>query len=281
MQVIDLTKREWQFKQYPLDARRMRDLEKGDWHDTSVPGSIYTSLINDGQLDRDDLFANPENYKWIRRSPWIYRTSFDLSEGFVANDRIDLVCECLDTFASIWLNEKLVTKTNNAFIEHRIKISEHIRTGRNSLMIKFDPAKAQGQSLMKRYTKFDTFGNPYRAYVRKPQYSFGWDICPHLPGCGIPGNIYIEAVRTGRIENVHIQTIEASQHQADVKVSIEIDKIKNTKLTAEISIEGSGQRFGETIDFHPGEKRNTVIFHIERPFLWNPKGKYLGELISK
>ena len=272
MPAIDLTQGEWQFKQYPLDARRMRDLEKGDWHGTAVPGSIYTSLINDKQIERNDLFANPENYKWVSDSPWIYRTSFETNHDFCASDRIDLVCECLDTFASVWLNEKLIVKTNNAFIEHRINISKYIQTGKNSLMIKFDPAKAQAESIMKRYTKFDTFNNPYRAYVRKPQSSFGWDFCPHLPGCGILDGIYIEAIDTARIENIHIQTIEASQHNADVKVSIELDKIKNTKLTAEIAIEGSGQKFTQAINFHPGEKRSMVIFYIERPFLWNPRG---------
>lgn len=271
-EVIDLTKQQWQFKQYPVDARRMRDLEKSDWHETTVGGSIYTSLIDDGQIERNNLFANPENYKWVSNAPWIYRTDFEVNEEFASSDRVYFLCGRLDTFASIWINEKLVTKTNNAFIEHRIDISEYVRTGKNSLMIKLESAKGQGESAMKRYTKFDTFKNHYRGYVRKPQYCFGWDVCPSLAGCGIGGEIYIEAVRMGRIENVHVQTIEANEHNADVKVSVEVDKIKNVKLTADIIISGCGQELREVIDLHPGEKRNTIVFHIERPFLWSPRG---------
>ena len=53
---LDLTG-QWEFKQYPLSARKMDDLAAGDWHETAVPASIYTSLIEAGQIDQADIDA--------------------------------------------------------------------------------------------------------------------------------------------------------------------------------------------------------------------------------
>ena len=44
-ETLDLTG-DWEFKEYPLSARRMRDLDSANWMETTVPSSIFTNLIN-------------------------------------------------------------------------------------------------------------------------------------------------------------------------------------------------------------------------------------------
>jgi hypothetical protein len=38
----------WEFMEFPESARRMRDLDEGQWMPTKVPSSIYTSLMDIG-----------------------------------------------------------------------------------------------------------------------------------------------------------------------------------------------------------------------------------------
>jgi hypothetical protein len=69
---VDLTGK-WEFKEYPVSARRMRDLDSADWLQTNVPGSIFNSLINAGKIKQSDIDARPEDFCWVSEKPWIYR----------------------------------------------------------------------------------------------------------------------------------------------------------------------------------------------------------------
>ena len=55
---LDLTGK-WEFKEYPLSARRMRDLDCSGWQTTHVPCSIFNSLIEADNIKQDDINANP------------------------------------------------------------------------------------------------------------------------------------------------------------------------------------------------------------------------------
>ena len=61
---LDLTGK-WEFKEYPVSARRMRDLDSADWLETDVPCSIFTSLIAAGKIKRSDIEARPEDFAWV------------------------------------------------------------------------------------------------------------------------------------------------------------------------------------------------------------------------
>ena len=135
----------WQFKEYPLSARRMRDLDSSDWADCIVPNSIFTNLIDTGKVSRFDIEANPEKYAWVSDKPWVYRKIFEVSDDMLSGDRIDLVCDGLDTIASVWLNEKLIAKTENMFIGYRFDVTKYIRPGENTITIKFDPAESHAK----------------------------------------------------------------------------------------------------------------------------------------
>ena len=135
---IDLSG-QWQFMQYPLSARKMADLETGDWLDTPVPSSIYTSLINAGKIAQKDLESNPEDFASISDKPWIYKKIFDCPPELLECDKIEMIFQGLDTITSIWLNEKLITRTNNMFIAHTIDVAKLLVEKDNRLMIKFEP----------------------------------------------------------------------------------------------------------------------------------------------
>ncbi|HPS56359.1 MAG TPA: hypothetical protein PLP05_12240, partial [Sedimentisphaerales bacterium] len=96
----------WQFKEYPVSARKAEDLNQSQWFEATVPNSVFTNLIEAGQINKEDLLRNPENYEWVSEKPWIYRRTFDISAEILELDRIELNCEGLDTLATIWVNNK-------------------------------------------------------------------------------------------------------------------------------------------------------------------------------
>ncbi|HPD47133.1 MAG TPA: hypothetical protein P5279_05100 [Anaerohalosphaeraceae bacterium] len=269
----------WEFRQYPSDARRMRDLDGEGWMATRVPSSIYTSLVEAGQIARADLDARPEDFAHISDEPWIYRRRFEADAELLGCDRIDLVFDGLDTITQIWCNDKLIGKTDNMFIGHRFDVTELVRPGKNRVLVKFNPAAAHAEMLMKRYGKLTDFyfGHACRSYIRKAAYQFGWDWCPALPGCGIFRPVRLEGVAAARIADVHVRTIECSEVRADIAVAVELDTqtagaAAAFPLRCVLRLWGYGEAIEQTLTFQAGQQRQSTILRIEHPQLWWPNG---------
>lgn len=239
-QILDLTGK-WQFKEYPPLARRMRDLDMAstgspqvaNWLDCSVPSSIYTCLANAGIIKLSDLNSNPKNFLWPSEKAWIFQKLFDIGGDFLELDRIELVFDGLDTFCQIWLNDKLIAKTDNMFCSYRFDVKSILREKNNRLLIKCDSPIEEGNRLMKRFgiLSSDSCSFPCRSYVRKAQCQFGWDWAPPLPGCGIWQPVRIEGFSSACLRDIHIRAIEADPGIADIKVSAHIEKFTNKSPT--------------------------------------------------
>ena len=276
--VLDLTGK-WEFKEYPLTARRMRDLESDDWHKTAIPCSVFSSLIAAGQIKQADINTNPEKFAWVSEKPWIYRKTFDVPAELLNCDRVDLSLDGLDTIASIWLNEKLIGRTNNMFIPFRFDVTKLVKSQNNSLLVKFEPAAEYAKKLMKRYTLFSSatgseldFRNPYRIYIRKAQYQFGWDFCPSLPGCGIWRPVRLEGIKKARLDDIHIRTVDCNQQYADVKIAVKLDTVTKEKFLCRLNLSCDGQEIAHNLVFEPGEDFHSTVIRIESPSLWWPAG---------
>jgi len=264
----------WEFKQYPLSARRMRDLDSADWQITSVPSSIFDSLIATGQIERSVLNAYPEKFSWVSEKQWIYRKIFDAPAELLDCNRVDLVFDGLDTIANIWLNDKLIAKTSNMFIPFRFDVTHILKPRNNSLLVKFEPAIQYAKKLMNRYTSFSgsDFRNPYRVYIRKAQYQFGWDFCPQLPGCGIWRPVRLEGTKKARFADLHIRTVDCNQHYADVKIAVKLDTITRQEFLCKLTLSCGKQTIEHDLTFNPGEDFQSTVVRIENPLLWWPAG---------
>ena len=278
----------WEFKQYPLSARRMRDLDPADWMQTKVPSSIFSSLISAGQIKQTDIDTYPENYSWVSEKPWVYRKKFDAPAQLLACEKAELVFEGLDTIAKIWLNGKLIAKTNNMFIPFRFDVTTVLKPRNNSLLVKFEPAVQYAKKLMERYGCFNetNFRNPHRAYIRKAQYQFGWDFCPELPGCGIWRPVRLEGIQKARLADLHVRTIDCNHKYADVKITAKLDGVPQTRKSAfggpdtvsaqqflcRVTLSGGAATIEHKLAFEPGEDSKSTVIHIEKPSLWWPAG---------
>lgn len=276
---------QWHFKKYPVSARRMRDLDEGNWLNCSAPNSIYSCLIDAGVFDRKSLENNPEDYLQISCEPWIFRKMFDLPDDFLQADKIELVFDGLDTFGSIWLNGKLLTKTDNMFYQWRIDAAKFIKAKDNELLIKFDSAVEEGERLMKRYGNFDPTAMSgcslaMRPFVRKSQCQFGWDWAPALPGCGIWQSVRIESHNKASIRDVHIDTIDCDKSRADIKISIQTENFAQSPLACDIIITDSNGSIAAQTKINISNNQASAIIKIDNPQLWFPR-PYGGQPLYK
>jgi beta-mannosidase len=267
----------WEFREFPETARRMSDLEEGRWLQITQPESIFLSLAEMGVLHLADVYTQPQAFGWVSRRAWVYRTWFELSEDHLAADCVELVFEGLDTVAQIWLNEKLLGRTENMFISHRFDVSSRIRPGRNDLVIQFQPAEEHADKLMQRYAKTGNppFDIPSSAYLRKARYQFGSAMGPSLPGCGILGPVRLELAHTADIRDVHLRTIDCGEHFADIRAAVVIrrmEQVGGRELRCVLRIEGDGTRLSHTLDFGSRQDRISTVLRLDHPILWQPKG---------
>jgi beta-mannosidase len=222
-----------------------------------------------------DPFYRFNEYKAVlhERTDWKYRKRFHLDrQQFKAlmNRRVRLICQGLDTFAAIKLNRKPVGHAENMFVQHEFDIIKHLKRGLNELVILFESPLRIGNQLRCKHGRASG-GVPFdiRSYVRKAQYSFGWDWGPELPTMGIWKNICIESW-DARIRDVCFRTVKADIRNAEVQVFVELDIRKGEQYSCEITL-------GEykSLITRTARKNSEVIAEkltIKRPRLWMPNG---------
>ncbi len=81
-----------------------------------VPGCVHSDLLRAGTIPSLDWRDNEATQQWIGDESWTYRRSFHLTKAQLAEAKPSLVCEGLDTLATISLNGKEVLRTDNMFL---------------------------------------------------------------------------------------------------------------------------------------------------------------------
>lgn len=266
----------WQFKEFPESARRIRDLDAGHWLDAVVPSSIYTCLEKAGLFSLADWSNQSCGSNWPDIKNWIFRKQFDVPPSLLEKERIEFVFEGLDTVAHIWLNDKLIGKTENMFIPHRFDIKLYLKQSSNTLYVKLISPLQHAGRLLHRY---GTLGQshlrrPESAYIRKSAYQFGSVFGPSLTGCGIVRPVRLEGSNIAAIENLHLRTIDCSQYDADIHVAVLVNQINHydSPLQCRVTLSGGGLNLTQQLPLNENETSGSTVLHIERPFLWWPHG---------
>ncbi len=193
----------WQFK----------NRQKTIWYPATVPGTIHTDLLAN-HLIADPFYGDNENkLQWIGQTEWEYQTRFDIP--YSTNSEIFLQFDGLDTYTSIYLNHKLLLKTDNMFRTYKVPVSKLLKQKGNDLRIVFYSAERQANLAAKRNGIIYPCENN-RNFARKAQYHFGWDWAPRMITCGIWRSVKLI---------VGGEKIDTTPHYSEVKLIQENDSI--------------------------------------------------------
>ena len=244
----------WEFK-------KVRDTL---WNLATVPGNIHSDLLENKLIEHPFIGNNEEKLQWISETDWDYKTTFLVDRKTLQKRHIELSFEGLDTYASVFLNDSLILKTNNAFREFQVEVKSILKA-ENELRIVFENTSIS-EDKEKNSLKY-TLPEGNRIFTRKAQFQYGWDWGPKLNTSGIWRPIKLTAWNDYKIENINIIQNTLTDSIASLIVEIADSNFSKDVLNYEVYI-------NDTLQFQKPEKPEIPIT-IKNPKRWWPHN--LGE----
>ena len=251
----------WQFK----------GVDTIDWKSASVPGNIFTDLLDHKIIEDPFVKNNEEKVQWVSTKDWEYKTTFTLSDAILSKENIEINFEGLDTYAKIYINGNYQLDTDNAFRKYSIPVKNLLKK-ENELKIVFTNTDAIESNKEE--------NNPYklpegkRIYTRKAQFQYGWDWSPKLNTSGIWKAIYINAWNDYKIENIYIKQDNLKDSIANLTVKLkEFNKTKGS-LKYEVYINDKLQPMKPEKPEIPITIKNPKLWwthNLGEPYLYNIK----------
>ncbi|HNB40569.1 MAG TPA: glycoside hydrolase family 2 protein, partial [Anaerolineales bacterium] len=193
-------------KQSLTSLWQFRQLGSIEWLPAQVPGGVHTDLMALARIPDPFVGDNEKRVAWVAESDWEYHTTFNVQADVFQRKNIWLVCDGLDTLASLTLNGKALGETNNMFRQYRFDIKPLLKAEGNELTITFkSPVKFVAEKNTARPMNGVSQAIAGGPHLRKAPCHFGWDWGPQLPPIGIWKDIYLEAYDTARISEVHLR----------------------------------------------------------------------------
>ena len=247
------------------------------WLEASVPGTVQQDLIAAGHIPNPFVGTNEDEVQWVGEGDWLYRCIFDLPQDFKEAACIDLCCEGLDTFATVWLNGTKILESDNMFLPQRVQVSPLLFKGKNQLHILFESALRRGKEREALYGSRDIMGDgdASRVYVRKAQYHYGWDWGPTLLTVGPWRAIYLEAydVRIADLSCLTAVTPDLQNATLPVHLRLETSNgVPSSALSLHLALHSpTGDVIDEVVLPVTGYEMHH-LFKLSEPQLWWPRG---------
>ena len=252
---------------------------KKEWMPLSSMMSVQRLLFENGELPDPFVGKNELLYTWVEDYDWEYKSTFSIDSKQLEYQFIDLEFLLVDTYATIYLNGVLISKTDNFFRPYVFQIKAHLKEGENTIKVVFTSPVNYHK---KRYEK-EKFHYPtpndvgevkIASRVRKPQYQFGWDWSIRMNTIGLlkPVNVYF--YNYNRLINKTINTINLSDtlsvmefvsyFQQPIHAAF---KWESDFITSDSKVEISGNKV-------------SVKVEVKNPKLWWPRGQGEASLYS-
>lgn len=252
-------------------------LEMSAWLPATVPGCVHTDLLANGKIGDPFYGENEKDQQWIDRCDWEYKTIASVDESTWESRRIELVCNGLDTFATVHVNEREVLTANNMFRRWRADVKPFLRPGANDLRIRFRSPIREVESAYRglgyRLPAANDQGRPMVSmFARKAPYHYGWDWGPRLVTTGIWRPVTLEAWDIARIDDVHVAQDALSDERARLRIRVSVVACRNVRGSLRVVVEGTGVGCEVDADLCDGDSEHDACVTIERPQLWWPRG---------
>lgn len=264
----------WKFAEYGA--------ENANEYTVDVPGSVLSGLLAAGAIEDPYFRENEYEARDLFYKDYVFYREFEVTEEDLEADKIDLVCEGIDTVADICINGSLIAHVENMHRTYRLEVKEVLVPGTNEIRILFyAPLKYIAEyeaAENKEITNVPAGGIAGNQYIRKAHSMFGWDWGAQLPDCGIWRDIKLEAYSDIRIDDVKtVQKHEDGRVSLTVQVAFDRAADKRYKLSTTVQHAWIGKKrvFATQAQTRStlvniGDAGLTVTFEIEEPQLWWP-----------
>ena len=237
----------------------------------TVPGCVHTDLLAVGLIPDPYYGQNELGVQWIGENDWRYRCTIEVPAELLACERLELVCEGLDTVATVEMNGHVIGKAEDMHLDYRFDAKPYLKEGENDLSITFRSALAYAHEQVERlgYLPNSSYPHPFN-FIRKMACNFGWDWGPSLVTAGVWQPIYLEAWDAARIAAVRPLVVRANEKEAVTEVHVEVEgESAGLELTLTLR-DPAGRAVVERAADADGHK--TATLEVPNPQLWWPIG---------
>jgi len=263
---------DWYFKQ----------LNSAEWLPAIVPGCVHTDLIANNLIEDPFYRVNEKEIQWIGEKDWVYQTEFKVSDEILQKKNIHMVFNGLDTYADVYLNDRLILEADNMHRGWEVNVKKHLRSGKNSLRIVFNsvfkvdmPRYLAAPFKLQAWPNNDQNSDIWLSpYARKAGFHYGWDWGPRLITSGIWRPIQLEAWDDFRLEDIQMQQSSVTKSMAKLTAIFEVVADKEQMVTISVSNEAIPS-ISKIVNLNEGINYIPFEIQITKPKLWWTNG--LGE----
>ena len=254
-----------------------RQVGKEEWRKAAVPGSVHTDLLANRLVEDPFYRDNEPKLQWVGKIDWEYRTTFDAPAALLARRNVELVFEGLDTYATVYLNERRVLEADNMFRTWRVDAKPSLKPGANTLRVVFRSPVNEILPRMKELgyelPASNDQGEKTSPHTRKAPYQYGWDWGPRFVTCGLWKPARLEAWDGARLADLHVLQNSLSKDAAQLTAQVEVESSGSSDAVVVVE-DASDKRVTtrQTVKLSPGVNRFALKLSIPNPQLWWPAG---------
>ncbi|MHB1484000.1 MAG: glycosyl hydrolase 2 galactose-binding domain-containing protein, partial [Saccharofermentanales bacterium] len=233
---LDL-KKKWSVREEPLSRDRQDIMmilgSRDGWLPCDLPCDIHTPLIKAGIIKDPVLADYCFSSEWTTERSWWFLREFDYDDLDPDSEMIELCIESIDTYGQIFINGTFIGESISAHHPFIADIKRYIIKGTNTLCVRCTTGLEKVDDAEMSVLNWATTdgrkasngrGDERRAFVRRPQYTTGWDWGPKAVTCGIVKGAYIKCLDKAVIRGANIVTSETG-NPAILDFAIEIDNL--------------------------------------------------------
>ena len=247
--------KDWTMYKAPMghtyyEATRMRK-EKNDGFACALPSDVRMPLIENGVI-RDPVLADYcFESEWIEKYAWWYFKTFRFDEEADNYELIELRLHRIDAHGEIYLNGMHIGSHKNVHRPFIKDINPYIQKGENELAVRVttgletvteEDLSELNWAVCHEGDRCPGRGDFRRAFVRRAQYTIGWDWGPKIVTCGITGSAMLNCYENTAIREVKV-AVKSLGEPAVLSVMLNVENLdlfatRDADITFSISYEG-------------------------------------------
>lgn len=249
---------------------------------------VSIALMKAGRIQDPVIADHCYENEWIEQRSWWFTKELELAV-LPQCDTAELVFPSLDCHGDIFFNGVYLGHQASSHYPFRRDVKQWIKKGKNRITVRLTVGleHVSGQDLAEINRAVCTEkGNgcldrsdKRRAFLRKPQYVFGWDWSPRIATCGIMEEAYLEFHQKLAVRGLHLYTQHADEKEASICGEVELENLDllgtcDADVIVDISYDGvlihsvslEDQLLTSGLNYIP------FSFVLLRPKLWWPNG---------
>lgn len=165
---------------------KMKQVKEKEWHQGTVPGTVYTDLLTQGLIVDPYVGENEDEVRDLSYNDYLYEREFLISKEVLNNERNLLICKGIDTIADLLVNGKQIGICENMHREYEFDLTGFLKEGVNRIRVYFHSPMKYMQKLYEKKPLWGVTSTvPGYQYIRKAHCMFGWDWGVCLPDVSV------------------------------------------------------------------------------------------------